>query len=97
MTIITTLVWVRPNTGVAWYVTPDLVSAYIKTNFRDNGKISTVVTYSDDELTKTIVTTVKNDTVREEWNADSTIQEFQTARNTYYNNNSVSKSSSISS
>ena len=97
MTIITTLVWVRPNTEVNWYVTPDLESAYIKTNFRDNGKISTVVTYSDDELTKTIVTTVKNDTVREEWNADSTIQEFQTARNTYYNNNSVSKSSSISS
>ena len=97
MTIITTLVWVRPNTGVDWYVTSDLESAYIKTNFRDNGKISTVVTYSDDELTKTIVTTVKNDTVREEWNADSTIQEFQTARNTYYNNNSVSKSSSISS
>jgi hypothetical protein len=97
MTITITNTWVRPNTEIDWYVPPDLEIAYIKTNFQDNGKISTVVTYSDDELTKTIVTTVKNDTVREEWEADSTIQEFQTARNTYYNNNSVSKSSSISS
>ena len=97
MTIITTLVWVRPNTGGNWYVTPDLESAYIKTNFCDNGKISTVVTYSDDVLTKTIVTTYTNDTVREEWKADSTIQEFQTDRNTYNINNSISKSHSISS
>lgn len=97
MTIIATIVWVRPNTGVDWYVTPDLESAYIKTNFQDNGKISTVVTYSDDELTKTNVTTFANDTVREEWEADSIIQGFLTARDTYSINNSISKSYSISS
>ena len=97
MTITITNTWVRPNTEIDWYVPSDLESAYIKTNFCDNGKISTVVTYSDDELTKTIVTTYTNDTVREEWKSDSTIQGFQTARDTYNINNSVSKSHSISS
>ena len=92
MATVATITWVRPNTGVDWYVPSNTHKAYIKTNFRDNGKISTSITVSADELTRTSVSTFTNDTVREEWKADSKVQEHLTARDTYCNNNSISKS-----
>ena len=92
MATVATITWVRPNTGVDWYVPSNTHKAYIKTNFRDNGKLSTSTTVSDDELTRTSVSTFTNYTVREEWKADSKVQEHLTARDTYYTNNSISKS-----
>jgi len=97
MAVIVTSTWVRPNTGVDWYVASDSESAYIKTNFRDNGKISTAVTYSNDELTRTSVAIYPNDAARNEWKADSTLRNFKNNRDTYCNNNSISKSISLSS
>ena len=92
MATVATITWVRPNTGVDWYVPSNTHKAYIKTNFRDNGKLSTSTTVSDDELTRTSVSTFTNYTVREEWKADSKVQEHLTTRDTYCNNNSISKS-----
>jgi len=92
MATVATITWVRPNTGVDWYVPSNTHKAYIKTNFRDNGKLSTSTTVSDDELTRTSVSTFTNYTVREEWKADSKVQEHLTARDTYNTNNSISKS-----
>jgi len=97
MATVATITWVRPNTGVDWYVSSDSEIAYFKTNFRDNNKLSTSITVSADELTRTSVSTFTNDTVREEWKADSKVQEHLTARDTYNTNNSISKSFSMSS
>ena len=92
MATVATITWVRPNTGVDWYVPSNTHKAYIKTNFRDNGKLSTSTTISDDGLRKISISTFTNDTIRAEWKADSKVQEHLTARDTYCNNNSISKS-----
>tara|TARA_B110000908_G_C9849419_1_gene269215 strand:- start:62 stop:355 length:294 start_codon:yes stop_codon:yes gene_type:complete len=97
MATVATITWVRPNTGVDWYVPSNTHKAYIKTNFRDNGKLSTSTTVSDDELTRTSVSTFTNYTVREEWKADSKVQEHLTARDTYNTNNSINEAFSMSS
>ena len=97
MATVATITWVRPNTEVDFYEPSNTYNAYIKTNFRDNGKLSTSITVSANELTRTSVSTFTNDTVREEWKADSKVQEHLTARDTYNTNNSISKSFSMSS
>jgi len=97
MATVATITWVRPNTGVDWHVPSNTHKAYIKTNFRDNGKLSTSTTTSGDGLNKTSVSTFTNDTIREEWKADSKVQEHLSARDTYCTNNSISKSFSMSS
>ena len=97
MATVATITWVRPNTGVDWYVPSNTHKAYIKTNFRDNGKLSTSTTISDDGLRKISISTFTNDTIRAEWKADSKVQEHLTARDTYNTNNSINEAFSLSS
>jgi len=97
MATVAIITWVRPNTGVDWYVSSNTHKAYIKTNFRDNGKLSTSTTISGDGLNKTSVSTFTNDTIRAEWKADSKVQEHLTARDTYNTNNSINEAFSLSS
>ena len=97
MAVIVTSTWVRPNTGVDFYEPSESQVDYIRINFLNNDKYTVTSTYSDDELTKIRVASFADAATRNEWKADSKVQEHLTARDTYNTNNSISKSFSMSS
>ena len=97
MAVVVTNTWVRPNTEVDFYEPSESEKNYITINFIDNDKYSVISeTYSDDDLTKIRVVSFEDASARNEWKADSTVQQFHSNRNTYNTNNSISFTVSVS-
>ena len=97
MAVVVTNTWVRPNTEVDFYEPSESEKNHITTNFIDNDKYSVISeTYSDDDLTKIRVVSFEDAATRNEWKADSTVQQFHSDRNTYNTNNSISHTVSVS-
>ena len=97
MAVVVTNTWVRPNTEVDFYEPSESEKNHITTNFIDNDKYSVISeTYSDDDLTKIRVVSFEDATTRNEFKADSTVKQFQSDRNTYNTNNSISHTVSVS-
>ena len=97
MAVIVTSTWVRPNTEVDFYEPSASQYDYITINFKNNDKYTvTSKTYSDDELTKIRVVSFADAGTRNEWKADSTVQQLHSERNTYCTNNSISHTVSVS-
>ena len=96
MATVATITWVRPNTEVDFYEPSESQLDYITINFLNNDKYTVTSTYSDDELTKIRVASFADAATRNEWKADSTVQQFHSNRNTYNTNNSISFTFSVS-
>jgi len=97
MAVVVTNTWVRPNTEVDFYEPSESERNYFTINFIDNDKYSVISqTYSDDDLTKIRVVSFEDASTRNEWKADSTVQQFHSNRNTYNTNNSISFTFSVS-
>ena len=97
MAVIVTSTWVRPNTEVDFYEPSESEKNYITINFIDNDKYSVISSlYSDDDLTKIRVVSFEDAATRNEWKADSTVNQFHINRNTYNTNNSISHTASFS-
>ena len=96
MAVIVTNTWVRPNTGVDFYEPSESQVDYIRINLLNNDKYTVTSTYSDDELTKIRVASFADAATRNEWKADSTVNQFHSNRNTYNTNNSISHTVSVS-
>ena len=97
MAVVVTNTWVRPNTGVDWYISSEAESDYFEANFHDNNKLTVnSTTISGDGLTRTRVVTFTDDATRNEWKADSTVATFHNNRKTYCTNNSISYTISVS-
>ena len=96
MAVVVTNTWVRPNTEVDFYEPSESQLDYITVNFKNNDKYTVTSTYSDDELTKIRVASFADAATRNEWKADSTVNQFHINRNTYNTNNSISHTVSVS-
>ena len=97
MAVVVTNTWVRPNTEVDFYEPSESQLDYITINFKNNDKCTvTSKTFSDDELTKIRVVSFADAGTRDEWKADSTVQQLHNERNTYCTNNSISHTVSVS-
>ena len=96
MAVVVTNTWVRPNIGVDFYEPSESQVDYIRINFLNNDKYTVTSTYSDDELTKIRVASFADAATRNEWKADSTVNQFHSNRNTYNTNNSISYTFSVS-
>ena len=96
MAVVVTNTWVRPNIGVDFYEPSESQVDYIRINFLNNDKYTVTSTYSDDELTKIRVASFADAATRNEWKADSTVNQFHSNRNTYNTNNSISHTVSVS-
>jgi|TARA_B110000211_G_C13538074_1_gene318131 hypothetical protein len=97
MAVVVTNTWVRPNTEVDFYEPSESQLDYITVNFKNNDKYTvTSKTFSDDELTKIRVVSFADAGTRNEWKADSTVQQLHSERNTYCTNNSISHTVSVS-
>jgi len=97
MAVVVTHTWVRPNTEVDFYEPSESEKNYFTINFIDNDKYSVISSlYSDDDLTKIRVVSFEDAATRNEWKADSTVNQFHSNRNTYNTNNSISHTVSVS-
>lgn len=90
-----TNVWVRPNTGVAWFKANTTQKNYFTGTFDNTGKRNIATSESGDSLTLTNVSTFTNNATKIEWDNDSTVQSYKTARRQYNRNNSITLTQTI--
>ena len=90
MAIKGTLIFTRPNTGVAWYEPTDEQKATVKAAFGDTGlrtssakNIYDSETISADGLKKTWVYTFANSDAKSAWVDNETVQSMLNDRDTY--------------
>ena len=82
----------RPNTGVAYYDPGSTYRNYRQTNYIDTGRITNISrTDSEDNLTRTVVVTWRDEDANTEWLEDSTCTAYRAARDTYESDNSFTR------
>ena len=84
MAINGTITLTRQNTSTNWHTLTDEVTTYLKTNFIDTNKRTFGgESISADGLVKTVTYTFSNQTAKNDWVEDVTIQSMLNSRDTY--------------
>ena len=88
------ITYTRPNTGVAWTITPNNCETHIINTYEDTGKsVSFTSVLSGDGLTLTRTRTFDSEASFNEWRNDSVLRNTSKNIKSYNSDNSITKTS----
>ena len=86
----------KPNANTAYEQMSDEVISYMKTNYHDTGKRTSLsVSSSDDGLVRTYTSIFKDEASKNKFLADSTIKTESTRRNTINASNGITNKTTL--
>ena len=86
------ITYTRPNTGVAWTITPNNCETHIINTYEDTGKsVSFTKVLSEDGLTLTKTRTFNSEDSLNEWRNDSVLRNTSKNIKSYNSDNSITK------
>jgi len=99
MSYIVTRKHVRPSIEVDWYVASPIVTEeytnWLTTNWIDNGKMSIDTSFSEDQLTMTVVITVQDEATWNDLTAQQQHIDFQALKTAYNNEHGITQTTTF--